>query len=130
MVTGLKEIDGFVADAIYQTVFLRDAPRPTAGEEISKRLGFTQAFEWIAHHRFDQIQCPDGGAAVRFHPVSEVLPELRMKDCDPLTFPRHLTSLAAIQTRLRVLFSLARLDAVQPTNAVRFAATGAGGRSR
>jgi hypothetical protein len=43
MVTGLKEIDGFVTDAVYQTVFLRDAPRPTTGEQISKRLGFARA---------------------------------------------------------------------------------------
>jgi hypothetical protein len=130
MVTSLKEINSFVADAVYQTVFLRDAPRPTAGQQMSKWLGLARALEWIAHHRFDQIQRSDCGASVGFHPVSQVLPELRMKDRDPLTFPLHPTSLAAIQPRLRALFSLARLDAVQPTTVVRFGATGASGRSR
>jgi hypothetical protein len=130
MVTSLKEINGFVTDAVYQTVFLRDAPRPTTGEQISKRLGLARALEWIAHHRFDQIQRSDCCASVGFHPVSQVLSEFRMKDRDPLTFPLHRASLAAIQPRLRALSSLARLDLARPANVVRFAATGAGGRFR
>ena len=130
MVTSLKEINGFVTDAVYKTVFLSDAPRPTTGEQESERLGLARALEWISRHRFDQIQRSDCGAAVGFHPVSQVLPELGMKDRDPFTFPLHRAFPAAIQPRLRALISFARLDAAQPAGGARFAATGAGGRSR
>jgi len=53
MVTSLKKINGFVADAVHQAVFLRDAPRPTSCEQVSERLGLARAFEGIAHHGFD-----------------------------------------------------------------------------
>ena len=130
MVTGLKKINGFVADAVYQPMFLRDAPRPTTCQQISERFGLARTLEWIANYRFDQIQHSGGDSPVGFDPVSQVFPKLRMEDRDPLTLPWHRASLAAIQLRLRALYSLARPGVAPPANAARSVATGAGGRSR
>jgi len=130
MVTSLKKINRFVADAVYEPMFLRDAPRPTACEQVSERFWLTGALEWIAHHRFDQIQHPDCRTPVGFDPIPQVFPELGMEDRGPLTFPVHRASLAVVQQRLRALFSLVRLGATPPANVVRYVATAASGRSR
>ena len=130
MITSLKKINRFVADPVYQPMFLRDAPRPTTCEQISERFGFARALERIPHHRFDQIQHSDCDAPVGFDPISQVSSELGLEDCGSLTFPRHRLSLAVIQLRLPLLFLRVRLGATPPSNVVRSVATAAGGRSR
>jgi hypothetical protein len=99
MITSLKKINRFVADPVYQPMFLRDAPRPTTCEQISERFGLARALERIPHHGFDQIQHSDCGAPVGFDPISQVFSELGLEDGGPLTFPWHRVSLAGIQLR-------------------------------
>jgi hypothetical protein len=69
VVACLKEINAFDADAVHQSMFLRNPPRPTASQQISQRLGFSWALEGIAQHRFDQIQYSDRGTPVALDPI-------------------------------------------------------------
>lgn len=58
MIAGLKKIDSAGGNAVYQAVFLRDAARPAAREEIFQRLRLARALEWVAQHCLDQIEHP------------------------------------------------------------------------
>jgi hypothetical protein len=96
MVSSLEEVNGFIRDAVHHPVFLANTPRPAACQHIFKRLRLSQPLEWIPHHRLDQIQNSDCGAAVGSDPKTEVLPELRSKDRDPLRISLHLKFLDAV----------------------------------
>jgi hypothetical protein len=96
MVSSLEEIDGFIRDTVHQSVFLADTTRPAACQHIFERLRFSQPLEWISHHRLDQIQHSDCSAPFALDPKTEVLPELRLKDRDPLRISLHLKSLDAV----------------------------------
>ena len=95
MVSSLQEIDGFVTDAIHQPVFLCDSARPAPGKYIFERFGFPRTFERVSHDSVNQIENPDCGAALRFHPKTEVLKELRLEYGDPLRLSLHRASLYA-----------------------------------
>jgi hypothetical protein len=97
VVSGLQEIDGFLADAIYQPVFLRDTARPTPGEHILERFGFARAFERVSHDCVNQIEDPDCSGTLVFHPEPEVLKELRLEYGDPLRPSLHRASLYAVR---------------------------------
>ena len=96
MVSSLEEINGFIRDTVHQSVFLADTARPAACQHISERLRLPQSLEWISHHGLDQIQHSNCGASFGFDPKTEVLPELRLKDRDPLRISLHLESLDAV----------------------------------
>jgi hypothetical protein len=96
MVSSLEEINGFIRDTVHQPVFLADTTRPAACQHISERLRLSQPLEWISHHCFDQIQHSDCSAAFGLDPKPKVLPELRLKDRDPLRISLHLKSLDAV----------------------------------
>jgi hypothetical protein len=130
VVARLEEIYNVIADAVYQTVFLRNAPRPTTCEQISQRLGLSRALERIAHHCLGQIQNSDGSAPVGFDPIPQILPELGMKDGEPLNARLHRGSLAATPLPSPVSFCAARPDAAPLAAALHSAATEAGERSR
>src|SRR5579862_4611194 len=95
MVSSLEEINGLIRDTVDYAVFLGDTTRPAACEHISQRLGLSRPLEWIPHYCIDEIQHSDCGAAFGFDPKTEVLPELRLKDRDPLRISLHLASLDA-----------------------------------
>lgn len=99
MITRLKEIDRFLTNAIHEAVFLRDTAGPTTREQISKRLGFTKALEWVAHYCLNQIQHSNSGTSIGLHPKFQILPELRMEDSDTLSLPIHPILFAAVPLR-------------------------------
>ena len=102
VVSGLQEIDGFVTDAIYQPVFLRDTSRPAPGEHILEWFGLTRAFEGVSHDCINEIEDPDRRGTLAFHPEPEVLQELRLEYGDPLRLSLHRASLYAMTPRFRV----------------------------
>jgi hypothetical protein len=128
MVSSLEEINSFIRDTIHQSVFLADTARPAAGQHISERLRLSQSLEWIAHHCLDQIQHSDCDAAFSFDPKTQVLPELRLKDRDPLRISPHLESLDAAPLLFQVWSALALLAATPIGDGVRCVATVTGER--
>ena len=96
MVSSLEEINGLIRDTVHQPVFLADTTRPAACQHISERLRLSQPLEWITDQCLDEIQNSDCGAAFGFDPKTEVLPELRLEDRDPLRISLHLESLDAV----------------------------------
>ena len=123
VVSSLEEINGFIRDTVHQPVFLADTTRPAACQHISKRLRLSQPLEWISHHCLDQIQHSDRGAAFGFDPKTEVLPELRLKDRDPLRISLHLKSLDADPPPFQAWYALAPLVATPIGDAARSVAT-------
>ncbi len=102
MVSSLQEIDGFVTDAIHQTVLLCDSARPAAGKYIFERFGLPRTFERVSHDCLNQIEDPDCSGALAFHPESQVLKELRLEYGDPLRLSLHRASLYARSPLFRV----------------------------
>jgi hypothetical protein len=95
MVSSLQEINGFIRDTVDQPMFLTDTTRPAPCQHISERFRLSESLEWISHHGVDQIQHSDCSATFGFDPKTEVLPELRLKDRDPLRISLHQKSLDA-----------------------------------
>ena len=126
VVSSLEEINGFIRDTVYQPVFLADTPRPAACQHISERLRLSQPSKWISHHGLDQIQDSDCGAAFGLDPKTEVLPELKLKYCDPLRISLHPESLDAVPLLFQAWSALAPLVATPIGDAVRCVATLAG----
>lgn len=120
MIAGLKKINSFVRGAIHQAVFLGDTAGPTTREHISKRFGFAQALEWIAHDCLDQIQHSYGDAPVGLYPKSQIAQKLRLEDGDSLNFPSHRASRAADPLRLPASVSPAPRVGVPRASGVHF----------
>lgn len=123
MVSSLEEINGFIRDTVHQPVFLADTTRPAACQHISERLRLSRPLEWISHHCLNQIQYSDCGAAFGFDPKTEVLPELRLKDRDPLRISLHLKSRDAVPQPFQAWSALAPLVAMPIGDAERCVAT-------
>src|SRR5207249_4620836 len=49
-----------------------------------ERFGLAEAGERVSHDRFHQIECLESDSTVGFHPIAQVLDELRLEDGDPL----------------------------------------------
>ena len=64
MVSRLQKIDRFIRDAADQPVFLSNASRPTTGQHVFQRLGFSQAFKRIPHDRLHKIEDSDRDATL------------------------------------------------------------------
>jgi hypothetical protein len=107
-------------ETVHQAVFLGNPTRPAAGQHIFKRLGLSHPSEWIQHHCLDEIQHSDGGAAFGSDPIAEILPELRLKDGDPLRTSLHLRSLAAVPRRFRAWSALSPLAVVPIGDALHY----------
>ena len=129
MVSSLEEINSFNRDTIHQSVFLADTTRPAAGQHIFERLRLSRSLEGISHHRLDQIQHSDCDTAFSFKPKTEVLPELRLKDRDPLRISPHLESLDAALLLFRVWSALALLVVTPIGDGVRCVGTVTGVQS-
>ena len=123
MVSSLEEINSFIRDTVYQPVFLTDTTRPAPCEHISERFRLSQPLEWISHHGLDQVQRPNCGATFRFNPKTEVLPELRLKNCDPLRISLHLRTLDADPLPFQAWSALFRHVATPLGDAVHCVAT-------
>ena len=125
MVSSLKEINGLVCNPVHQAVFLSDAARPTPRQYISQRFGLSWPFKGVAHDRLYEIQHPDCSAPFGFDPKTQILPELGLKDRNPLTLSLHRGSLASIPMWFRALFFLVPLGVAPPEGVERFVVSGA-----
>src|SRR5579872_7208793 len=96
VVSSLEEINGLVGDPVHEAVFLSDAARPTPGQYKSQRFGFSRPFKGVPHDRLDEIEHSDSGASFGFDRKTQILPELGLKDRNPLTPWLHRGSLASI----------------------------------
>ena len=79
VVTRLEKIDSIFTDAVYQAVFLGDPPRPAACEYKLQGLRFADTRKPISKYRFNQFQDSKRCLSIGFHPISQVLPELRVE---------------------------------------------------
>src|SRR5205085_7266697 len=75
-IAGLQEVDAVAGDAVGDAVLLGQAARPDAGPQVLQRLGLANALEGIANDGLDEVEGPQRDAAVRLHPVAQVLAEL------------------------------------------------------
>jgi hypothetical protein len=123
MVSSLEEVNGFIRDTVHQPMLLSNTPRPTACQQISEGFRLSQPLEWILHHGLYEVQHSDCGAAFGFDPKTEVLPELGLKDRDPLRISLHLKSLDAVPLPFQAWSARAPLDARPIGDAVRCVAT-------
>lgn len=92
VVACLEKIDALFGDAVYQAMFLGDAPWPATGEEIAEGFRLAGALERIAQHCFDQIQRSDRGIPIGLDPVPQILPEFGVKNSGPLMACFHAGS--------------------------------------
>lgn len=102
VVSALEEIDCVIGDAVHQTVFLSDSPRPAAAEQVFQRFGFPRAFEGVPHDRIHEIQNSHGDRALVFDPKSKILKKLGLKYRDAFSLSPHPASLSAKQPFSRV----------------------------
>jgi len=102
VVSGLQEIDCFVADAIHQSVFLCNTARPAPGEHKLERFGFAGAIERVSHDCLNQIEDPDCSGTIVLHPEPEVLKELPLEHGDSLRLSLHGASFYAMRPLFRV----------------------------
>lgn len=49
-----------------------------------QRLGLANAGEGISQNGLDEVQSPQSDFAINLDPMPEILPELRLKNGDPL----------------------------------------------
>jgi hypothetical protein len=130
VISSLEEVYSFVGDTVHHPVFLSNTTRPAACEHVSQRLGLPRPLERIAHCGVHQIQHSDCGATFVFDPKTKVLPELRLKDRDPLRTSLHPASLDEVPQRFQA-WSAALLPGLGPTeDAVHFAVTATNEQSR
>ena len=78
MVASLEEIDSIPADLVYQSVLLRDPPRPATGEEELQRFRLADAGERIPHYHFHKVQNAKGHFPVALHPMFQIVTKLRV----------------------------------------------------
>lgn len=117
MVPRLKEVDAVVADEIDDAVLLGEAARPDSGAEVLQWLGLPQALEGVAENRLDEVEGPEGDAAVRVDPEPEVFEELLLED----SFAAALRRRTHVSGRYQVPFpgGGSRSSAANPCDAAR-----------
>jgi hypothetical protein len=129
MVSSLEEIDRLIGDAVHQSVFLSDTPRPTAGEYMFQRFGLSRTFERIPRDCLNEVEDSDRYATLVFDPKPEVLKKLGLKNSDPSRMSLHRASLSAERLLSRVLAFPSLPVEAPKTDGARSAGSGAGERS-
>jgi hypothetical protein len=77
VVARLEDDDVMAFSHIYQSVLFVDPARPTTGQHVSKRFGFSDSFKWRAHRFFEKaIEAYKQGLVVGL-PIEIVLPPKR-----------------------------------------------------
>ena len=80
MIPGLEEIDAVVPDKIHDAVLLGQSSRPNARGKIFERFRFADSTNRIPHDCFDKSENTEGGSAVCFDPVLQVLNKFRLEN--------------------------------------------------
>lgn len=119
VVTRLEKINSGFADAIHKPVFLRNASRPTTGQDEFQRLRLPDSAKWILQNRFNKFQSSESYIPIRLDPVPKILAKFWMEDrfCNhrPVSRPTSRRSLSIDSGR--VLPREARCNAVSSRRA-------------
>ena len=113
----LIRLTGSIPPEIWNRVGNKLIPKLRTGESLEVSVGLT-------------VKVSAGQGPQFLAEVRQILAELGLEDRSPLTLSLHRGSLAATWRRSRASFYAVQLDVSPPADAVRFAATGAGERSR
>lgn len=84
MIAALEEQDPIREHEVDESMFLAEAAGPGARQDVFQRLRFAEPREWVPEARIDKVKNLESDFAVRLHPVPEIVPELRLKDCKAL----------------------------------------------
>lgn len=76
MVTALRDHAPTVRHTVYEAVFLRDPPRPVAGQLVLERFRLAGAAERMPQTLADQPGDSPGHNAVALYPILVVFPRL------------------------------------------------------
>src|SRR4030042_1932516 len=90
----LEKVDAVVADQVNNAVLLRQAAGPHAGGKIFQGFWLADPGKGIAQDRLDDGKRPQRDLSIGFHPVAQVLPELRLE----YGFPPHSLSALCLMT--------------------------------
>ena len=69
MIASLYEINPFMANNIYQPMFLSNSTRPNTWSKKFKRFWLADPLKRVSHYRFDQLENTKNGLTVRLYPV-------------------------------------------------------------
>lgn len=83
VVARLQEVDSCVRDKVDDAMLLGQSTRPRSCGEVLERFRFSDAVKWIAHDRFNEIECSEGDLSVGIDPVAEVFSKFRLEDGVP-----------------------------------------------
>lgn len=97
MVARLKEVDSCVRDKVHDAMLLGQSTRPRSRGEVPERFRFSDAGEWVAHDRFDEIECSQRDLPVGIDPVAKVFSKFWLEDGVPALL-RHDLLLADAHT--------------------------------
>lgn len=79
MIPRLNKIHALMSDDIDQAMFLRDSAGPNARAEKLDRFRLADSLKGVQHDRFNQLKNAQRRLPIRLHPISQILPELRLK---------------------------------------------------
>jgi len=79
VVTSLKEIDSTIPHQVDDPMFLGEASRPGACEQMLQWLWFTDSGERITQNGFDKVNRLECDLAILFDPISQIIDEFGMK---------------------------------------------------
>lgn len=97
---------------------------------MSEGLGFAQALKRVAHDCVHQIEYAESSAPVGLYPKSQIVPELRLENGDPLNLPLHPAFLAGVLLLWRASVSRAQRVEAPRSSAAHSEASAANVRSR
>ena len=63
-----QEVDTIVTHEVDEAVLLGNATGPDVGPEMLDGFGLSDALKGVAHHRFDELEDPEGNAAIGLNP--------------------------------------------------------------
>jgi hypothetical protein len=80
VITALEEHDPILQHEVDEPVFLVEAPRPGARQDVFQWLWFAEPRERVPEARLDKLKGLESDLAVRFYPIPKIVPELRLED--------------------------------------------------
>ena len=80
VITRLEKNDAIVAYQVDEAVLFGESSRPGSGIKVFERLRAANSGEWIAHDGLDEVEHPQGDAAIGFNPMAEIVAEFAAED--------------------------------------------------
>ena len=89
VITCLQKVYPLISHTVYQSVFLRNSPRPAALKHVSKGLRLSHSLERITKDGIDQIEDSQSCPPIGFDPVPEVFAKLFLEHSGPFDITSH-----------------------------------------